>query len=229
MRLTFTIILTIVFFQLLNAQTIEVTPATKNVPVDIKVFDTPHYLEIKNNGTKPIRIDWKKTVFYKTEEWGISICDTINCYIPNGPDTAQLYCLINPGTVLEYKIIAYPHETEGEALVGLKIWEYGNEANSTTVEVHFNGLISTDNPELSSLKVFPNPVKDALSLENNQSFELGDIFVYNAIGALVKQIKSDGFSNRYDISELNDGLYFMKIYSRDNLSSAIKRFVKNGN
>jgi hypothetical protein len=79
------------------------------------------------------------------------------------------------------------------------------------------------------LFVYPNPVKDQLSLEISyyESSE-GKIKIYNSIGSLVreKDVRFIRGTNResMDITMLNKGIYFVEISVGDNVKR--ERFVK---
>ncbi|MBN4084758.1 T9SS type A sorting domain-containing protein [Flavobacteriaceae bacterium AH-315-B10] len=70
-------------------------------------------------------------------------------------------------------------------------------------------LLSSDSFVLSQFKVYPNPVKEILTIETNQVIE--NIKIYNLLGQEVKNYNSKEFNNnKIDVSSLNSGLYIMK-------------------
>ena len=62
---------------------------------------------------------------------------------------------------------------------------------------------------LQALNVFPNPVKDILSIENPNELNIQQVKVYEHGGKLVYQAK-DPF-NTLDLSSLPSGVFFVKI------------------
>ena len=64
--------------------------------------------------------------------------------------------------------------------------------------------------ESQSLSVFPNPVKDQLTIKTELSIESVEIF--NILGKQVKSISGDSIlNNRVDMTSLLDGMYFLNI------------------
>lgn len=86
----------------------------------------------------------------------------------------------------------------------------------------WGNLLSTQNEQLSSTKLYPNPVT-----ENNVYFltkQNLEVIIYNVIGKqiLVKNISKD--NNTIDISNLVKGIYVVKLNS--NQGSATKKLIK---
>lgn len=69
-------------------------------------------------------------------------------------------------------------------------------------------LLSTDTFNLTDLNIFPNPVKNKLTIESINTID--HIKVYNFLGRLVAK---NQHSNQIDLSHLPQGLYIVKIES----------------
>ena len=65
--------------------------------------------------------------------------------------------------------------------------------------------------ELSELKFYPNPVSSILNLESNQ--ELKSIEIFDLLGKKVKEIKLQNTITKINMSSLEKGTYFLKVYS----------------
>jgi len=64
--------------------------------------------------------------------------------------------------------------------------------------------------EDKALSVFPNPVKDVLTIQTDLAIE--SIEIFNILGKQVKFIAGDSISNnRVDMASLQDGVYFLNI------------------
>lgn len=63
--------------------------------------------------------------------------------------------------------------------------------------------------EKSSLKIFPNPTKNTLSIENIENIDIESISLLNTKGQLIKQFDSNKTS--FDISNISSGCYVLKI------------------
>ena len=72
----------------------------------------------------------------------------------------------------------------------------------------------------SSLNIFPNPAKDQLFVETEMSVE--EISVYDVFGR--QQLAISGQQSAVDVSNLSNGVYFVKVKSENN--EVVKRFIK---
>ncbi len=89
--------------------------------------------------------------------------------------------------------------------------------------------VASDNLDFKKeLKVFPNPAFDLLTVELPDGFKQAELLtIYNTLGEIVmqKNISSSGNSFALDVSNLNTGLYFLKINSHTN-NISVKLIVK---
>jgi hypothetical protein len=94
-----------------------------------------------------------------------------------------------------------------------------------TLSVITNGKFDTHN----AIAVYPNPAKNAITIETSKEIEdLIAVAIYNLNGQLVK--KSSDFlkqndTNQYDISDLNNGIYFVKVTS-EKFSKTMKLIIQ---
>ena len=72
----------------------------------------------------------------------------------------------------------------------------------------------------SSLSIYPNPAKDQLFVETEMAVE--EISVYDVFGR--QQLAISGQQSAVDVSNLSDGVYFVKVKSENN--EVVKRFIK---
>jgi hypothetical protein len=59
--------------------------------------------------------------------------------------------------------------------------------------------------------VYPNPVKDFLTIENPQWQDNPDIFLYDSMGSMQRQYPSTAERQILDISGINSGTYFVRV------------------
>lgn len=116
-------------------------------------------------------------------------------------------------TGMEYSTLYYwqivARNVGGEA-VGSAIWSFTTESDPLTIE----------EKELNSFTVYPNPVKDIISIET--SLTIDSVKLVNQLGQTVLTVDSDRIvNNEVDLSSLSNGLYFMTINS-EGRSESIK-------
>lgn len=89
-----------------------------------------------------------------------------------------------------------------------------NENGFTTSNKNFPGAID-------EISVYPNPAKDHITVFGTGS---GTMSISNLSGAVVKVDAVKNNPSRFNISDLPDGIYFLKVYSNDKI--AIEKFIK---
>jgi len=72
------------------------------------------------------------------------------------------------------------------------------------------------------LAIYPNPTNDYFKVEKSSNVNIESIRIYNISGKLVKEFAE---SERYNVSDLNSGIYFLRI--KTDKSQTIKKLVKS--
>ena len=72
--------------------------------------------------------------------------------------------------------------------------------------------------------LYPNPVKDVLTVDFKQTIEVKSINIYNTLGQLVLVVPNAQDTNAVDVSNLTSGNYFIKINSDKGASTS--KFIK---
>jgi 1,4-alpha-glucan branching enzyme len=90
---------------------------------------------------------------------------------------------------------------------------YGNKATSLGI---------TDFEALNSIYIYPNPASSYFTLNTDTA----KVQIYSLTGQLVKTFnKSQGKDHQYSVSDLDSGLYLIKIYNEENQVKVMK-FIK---
>lgn len=85
------------------------------------------------------------------------------------------------------------------------------------LEVFEAATASTEDNLLNAFSIYPNPVdKDILNIKTQS--EIKSVTVYNILG---KQVKTSNTNNQVDVSQLDAGVYFVRVNN-----STTKKFIK---
>lgn len=91
------------------------------------------------------------------------------------------------------------------------------------VELIYNSL-STDNQEtLSSISIYPNPVKDVLTIDNVEKNT--QYSIHSVLGEVVLSGKLNETTNKIETSKIQNGVYILRMVNEGNTRTV--RFVKN--
>ncbi|HLU84925.1 MAG TPA: T9SS type A sorting domain-containing protein [Vicingaceae bacterium] len=74
-----------------------------------------------------------------------------------------------------------------------------------------DGILSNNEVALATVELFPNPVKNSLTI--NASHEISKIEVYNLLGQRMLQNSTNTLETELDLAALKSGMYLVKVYS----------------
>jgi 1,4-alpha-glucan branching enzyme len=79
--------------------------------------------------------------------------------------------------------------------------------------------LNSDNfNELSDISLFPNPTTNVFSI----NYDLSKVFIYSITGQLMKSFQNKSKTDFYEISDLNNGLYLVKVFDINNNEKTFK-------
>ena len=72
-----------------------------------------------------------------------------------------------------------------------------------------------------TMKIFPNPARDVINLSFVNDGLIRDVKIFDMQGTCVYSYKNASYHNTIDISSLKNGIYFLKTYSGNDVSSQV--------
>ncbi len=85
--------------------------------------------------------------------------------------------------------------------------------------------INSKKTRSSEVKIYPNPANDIINIEIENNIQNGEILIYNSIGHLVNRIDLTNNHKSINLSNFNNGLYFIKITENSNIIASKKVLV----
>lgn len=102
-------------------------------------------------------------------------------------------------------------------------FDYNPPIITNTVSTEVIENLSTDEYSFqNALTIYPNPTNEYFKVEKSNNVNIESIKIYNISGKLVKEFTE---SERYNVSDLNSGFYFLRIKTVK--SQTIKKLVKS--
>lgn len=102
-------------------------------------------------------------------------------------------------------------------------FDYNPPIITNTVSTEVIDTLSIDDFSFDNgLAIYPNPTNDYFKVEKSSNVNIESIRIYNISGKLVKEFTE---SERYNVSNLNSGFYFLRI--KTDKSQTIKKLVKS--
>ena len=127
--------------------------------------------------------------------------------------TLQLTGYPGTWTQFNYTVTGLPTETDCKFAFRYFVTTGGPDgANSNIIAidtVSVDRALTTDSFFKSNFSTFPNPTSGLLNIANNTNIAINKAQITDMNGRIVKEV--NGNSNQINISELNAGVYFLKI------------------
>jgi hypothetical protein len=104
-----------------------------------------------------------------------------------------------------------------------QFWDFGSFTPFTSVDC---AILGNENFENNKLQLYPNPVINTLNIQLEDSSSNYKVAIYNTLGSIVfESSNQSNTNNSINISELNSGIYFVKITDAEN-NTFQKRLIK---
>ncbi len=107
-----------------------------------------------------------------------------------------------------YSLVSLTGQTPGSTLY-LRVYEYSNDNTGSFGISAYDSSLKTTSFDNMSFKVYPNPVKDRLTLSYTEN--MTDIAVFNLLGQQVLSKKINATESQIDMSALAGGTYLVKV------------------
>ncbi|MBV7270205.1 GEVED domain-containing protein [Winogradskyella luteola] len=115
----------------------------------------------------------------------------------------------SPGFADGYSLLSLSGLTAGETIY-VRVWEYdGDEEEPFSISAYSATLGIDDNDNNASFTFYPNPVKNILTLQAQNTIE--NVTMYNMLGQEVLRATPNNVDSELDMSSLEDGTYFVKV------------------
>ncbi len=168
------------------------------------------YIHFINPSGNPLLLKWRQLEISMPAGWDIDLCDYGTCYVgipPNGTmnlvyDTIQAYL----------KLIVQPGAMPGAAWCWFRVQEVDHAENFTDVyfSLYTPGITATQTPETASLRVYPNPARDLLIVENPGPQAI-PARLFNSTGQLAwQETLAPTDHTQIPLADWPAGLYFLQ-------------------
>jgi hypothetical protein len=211
----------------LKAQAFEFSPEKKMQVYVYQNEDTEYHIKIKNKKSTTLLIRWEIIKNTFANGWYYTLCDNKTCYLTPLPDTATMNPIAS-GQEGEFKVAFNATDVKGEGELKIRIYDDANPSDVDTVTYYFNTLALSieENPVEKAVKLYPNPVKDALNLDLGQSgFAPVQAMLYNVTGQKVKEMIWTSQNNLVNVSGFDPGVYYLALIDKNGVR-VVKQFYK---
>ena len=182
---------------------------------------------IHNLTSSIVNFQVKKTVISNTGSDGITFCVGGSCYTPATTVSGTISISAGGNLPIPHTVGSYGLSTDfaasstpNTAKVRYTLTNISNQSDSVSVIINYNVVNNTAGIQQvtginNQIAVYPNPASSDVSF----SYTLGNVSqaaavkIYNMLGALVKTVSLDTFSNttKIDVNSLEEGVYIYSV------------------
>ena len=173
---------------------------------------------LKNLSGETIVFGWERITNDIPAGWESYICSAITCAPPDVSwGTFSLTALDSTNLDVYFR----PEGISGNGMVELRLF-LTDDTTQVIYATYFGNAspVSTFQPILDQVKIYPCPAKDHISIENDGAVRI-ELFSYQGILIALFDAVTD-----IDISMLLSGNYFLKIYDQDKKLISVNSFQK---
>ncbi len=196
---------------------LEPVPAYADTTADAESFRA--HAMIKNLSEETIVIAWQRITNNIPNTWQSYICSNITCA---PPDVSMGTFSLTAHDSTNFDCYFKPDGLPGNGMVELRLFLTDDTTQVIFASYFGNAIaVSTTDPILDQIKIYPNPAEDYILIENPAPLETE---IYSSQGILVASYQE--VVQELDISTLPSGIYFLRLYNLKTKQNSITRFQK---
>jgi hypothetical protein len=194
-----------------NGSAFEVHPNPIDTMTTPDTFDSVAKGKISNVSGDTVRLRWQRTEIFLSPGITSAVCDPVTCW--DTPVSAKSFELgidsFGQMTVHFYnEFFDPPPGQAGSGIVKLKITNLDNPADTLTVLYSFSTITGTNELPAATVRLFPNPTTDRVTLENAADVAL--MRLYTMDGREVARFEANA-ENSYSIANQPVGSYVLSL------------------
>jgi len=180
---------------------------------------------IFTNNSNETEFEWHILEVQMTSGWEYGMCDPFNCLTNLSVGNKGSFTMAK-GATGEFKGDFVPNGIGGTGRAKVHIYAKNDATVDDTVEFVISGWATglRENTANREFSFYPNPVKDRLNIKFNAR-EAVTIEIYNVLGTKVKSFVHSGLESELNISDLQNGIYFIRY--RNGSQTISKPFTKS--
>ncbi len=196
-------------FQAVVAQTFTIVPKLAKGQGPNNSFLIDAYATFTNTGSET-NFEWKIIDLVAPIGWEFGMCDPFNCVSSLSIGSVGQFTL-GVGKNGVFKGDYTPNGKSGLGTAKVIIYPKSNSALQDTLVFQMNAWITgmKENSQSKEFTYYPNPVKDHLFVKYITKDAM-QIDIYNVLGTKVKSFVHSGFETDVNVTELQNGIYFIR-------------------
>ena len=193
-----------------NSLSIEPAMAFGNGPVSST--DIGAHALVTNTSPDTVSLLWSRQIISSQQGWTSWICDLNNCYLPyvDVCPTSRPNVLA-PGESVDFQIHINPAGIEGNGEIHVNLYDASDPGTSLgLVQAMFETSTSAvADLSANALKLYPNPTTSHFQVSN--PINVNFVVIHSLVGNKVREYDARIAGARYDVSDLPQGIYLVRL------------------
>ncbi|GJM33569.1 MAG: hypothetical protein DHS20C18_25700 [Saprospiraceae bacterium] len=211
---------------------IQITKTVVEQIAGIGESENPEEIElrttIQNVSNQTIALKWTKYVLDLPPVWEAEVYDKELCYLPNAytnydPGYFEAPVELIPGESFDLVLHVLTHGKAGVGAFEFPISLINQPDEVLETVTFYPQVIEQEVQRSASLKLYPNPAEDYFRISGDE--HITKLMLYNSIGQPVRQYTAVP-GQRYDISDLPEGLYLLGLLDQKGETKKTLRLMK---
>ena len=162
----------------------------------------------------PNDYNWEKISDSLDKRWFFTACFNGECRndLLQSGSFIKDYGLNDSTCFIAFHVETY--DSTGKSIIKYNVYNtknFSDQAN-LTFNISYSNIVGINEDKIIEIELFPNPVSSTITLQTNIDLQNAEIKIINVLGETVLSNKISNTNNTtIDVSELNNGLYFIQI------------------
>lgn len=178
------------------------------------------YATVKNNTDHSMDIQVRRTHLQIIEGTRSYFCWGVNCYPPSIDESTNSYTLNSGESTGEEDFSGHyqSNANYGDSFIEYEFFNENNVSENVKLVVQFvASVVGTEELKQNQFSVYPNPASSKVTIQSELS--INKIEIYNQSGQLIKYESVNENVLMLNVSEFNQGIYYLKVYSEGNVTT----------
>lgn len=208
MKRVFTLAIIALFGLQAGAQSFITSPKESSVTGPFDEYELVAHAKVYNINADSL-FTWIRFENTQSAGWEGSICDKVTCWAPT-VDSSSFYLAPGDSSIMDAHF--YMNENYGNSTMKFIIWSGTDKANADTIIYNAStwAMSTRSISKNKSVRVYPNPSSGVLNLEFSSEGNV-KLEVYDLLGKKMRDLDYQGTNSSFDLADLPDGLYIIRI------------------
>jgi len=207
-----TLVLVFGFGLVVGQNSLSIEPATTFGNGPVSSTDIGAHALVTNTSADTVRLLWARNIVSTQQGWTSWVCDLNNCYLPHiDVCPTSRPNVLAPGEMIDFQVHINPAGVEGNGEIQVTLYD---ESDPGVILGTVQAMFETSTSAVSdlsenALKLYPNPTTSHFQISN--PVNVNYVVIHSLVGNKVRDYDARIAGSRYDVSDLPQGMYLVRL------------------